>query len=138
MYRYVPFTTCKITAAFIRVFQCCQLKQYLILVCYDFDSLVLKILMTAPCGVCVTSCVRTGLAPTAAAVARATSWSSTDTAELTSPVSVSFTRLFEQFVLHTVCSDFERVNEGHSHTALSFLAASVLSVCASFWCIAAY
>lgn len=65
--------------------------------------------MTAQCGACVTSCVRTGLAPIAAAVEMVTSWSSTDTVELMSLVSV-ISSLFEQIVLHTVCSDFKCVN----------------------------
>lgn len=48
---------------------------------------MLKTLTTAPCGVRVTSCVRTVPAPIAVAVGRVTSWSSTDTAELTLQVS---------------------------------------------------
>lgn len=48
---------------------------------------MLKTLTTAPCGVRVTSCAKTVLAPIAVAVGRVTSWSSTDTAELTSQVS---------------------------------------------------
>ena len=49
---------------------------------------MMKTLMTVRCGVCVTSCVRNALAPIAAAAVRATYWSSTDTAEPTSRVSV--------------------------------------------------
>lgn len=50
---------------------------------------MLKTLTTAPCGARATSCVRTVPAPIAVAVGRATSWSSTDTAELTSQVSIA-------------------------------------------------
>lgn len=50
---------------------------------------ILKTLMTVRCGVFATSCVRTVQGHTTAAVVRATSWSSTDTAEQISQVSIS-------------------------------------------------
>lgn len=50
---------------------------------------MLKTLTTAPCGARVTSCVRTVPAPIAVAVGRVTSWSSTDTAEPISQVSIA-------------------------------------------------
>lgn len=70
----------------------------------------LKILTTVLCGACATSCVRTGSAPIVAAVERATSWSSTDTAELIPLVSVTFS-LFKQFNIHNKCSHFEGSND---------------------------
>lgn len=56
----------------------------------NFLSIMLKILMTAPCGVCAISCVRTGSDPIAAAVETATFWSSIGTAELMPQVSGTF------------------------------------------------
>lgn len=51
---------------------------------------MLKTLTTAPSGECATTSVRTVWAPTAVAVGRVTSWSSTDTAELQLPVGLIF------------------------------------------------
>lgn len=90
---------------------------------------MLKTLTTVRCGACVTSCVRTASAPIAAAVERATSWSSTDTAELTSQVSV-ISPPFEQNLLHTVCSDSERVNDPSQWGLISI---APFPVCRPLW-----
>lgn len=62
---------------------------------------ILKTSMTARCGVFATSCVRTAQGHIAVAAETATLWSSTDTAEQTSQVRLSFRKL-SQFLLKNV------------------------------------
>lgn len=67
---------------------------------FDF---ILKTLMTVRCGVFATSCVRTVRGHTTAAVVRATSWSSTDTAEPISQVSLN---LPVSHLTEVTCADY--------------------------------